>query len=500
MVISTYLRAAAAVALAIQQGVFAQQCYYPNGVEADQAEKPCSSAEGSACCPDKWQCMENGLCYYEPDKLYGRYSCTDKDWNSPGCPSNLCTYDMSASGAEAITQCSDHDNQWCCDANRVDVECCKESPKPRPFFALQDPVAYGTAGGNIGSSAPNLASITGKALGGGSDSASSTAPPSTSATKSSDSSTSDSDSSASPTSTGPSTPVTSVQTSVSSGTAGVSTLIITTILQPAASSTNGAAPTPSSGKKSKLPVIVGCAVGIPLALALLGILIWLFRKRAHQKRVPPYSETPDPYANGTATPEFTGGAKFHKNGVTKLESTDPGVPELGGGQGVGPERPISMIPGKAEMDSGAGFLPGTTPQAPHLVGVGGGNGHHTPQSSWGSAPPGYSPGQNQNAWAPGHAQHPSADGAVGAAAAAAASQQTSGGRYIPYRPPPNHPAALNNLPEMAELPTVQTPPEVAEMGNGPSPPAVAELGNPSPPARAEYPGMAELGPQRSRPN
>jgi len=63
---------------------------YPNGAEAP-GEKPCAGGDGSACCPDKWACLDNGLCYYEPSNLYGRYSCTDKDWKAEGCPSNLCT-------------------------------------------------------------------------------------------------------------------------------------------------------------------------------------------------------------------------------------------------------------------------------------------------------------------------------------------------------------------------------------------------------------------------
>ena len=65
---------------------------YPNGKAAPPTEKPCSSAQGSACCPDNWQCLDNGLCHYPPDNLWGRYSCSDKDWKSPGCASNLCTY------------------------------------------------------------------------------------------------------------------------------------------------------------------------------------------------------------------------------------------------------------------------------------------------------------------------------------------------------------------------------------------------------------------------
>lgn len=129
-----------------------------------------------------------------------------------------------------------------------------------------------------------------------------------------------------------------------------------------------------------------------------------------------------------------------------------------------------MIPGKAEMDSGGGFAPGTVPMSPHLVGVGGGNGTgHTPQSSWGSAPPGYaagySPTVNQGGWAP---------GAVGS--------DPNAGHYQAYRPP----GGGSGVPEMAELPSVRTPPEVVEMGN-PSPPARGGVGA----ARGEYPGMAE---------
>jgi len=362
---------------------------------------------------------------------------------------------MKAAGGEAITQCSNHNDQWCCDANRVDVDCCQESPKPRPFFVLQNGQAYGTAGVSTGSGAPDLAKVTGLAEGSGSPSGSSspssTSPPSSSGSQSASTDTvpsSGSSDSSGTSSTAPSSPVTSVETRVSSGSAGPSTLVITTVLLPPASSTSGPTPTPKS--KSNIGLIVGCAVGIPLGLALLGILIWLFRKRAQQNRSPS-SDNILASSNGPSSPEFVGGKKLGY-GATKYASNDPGVPELGG-QGVGPERPISLIPGKAEMDSGAGFAPGTAPHAPHLVGVGGGSGTgHTPQSSWGSAPPGYSPGMNENTWPP-------------------AAQHTEGGRYIPYRPPPDHAArGLHNVPEMAELPSITTPPEVAELGN-PSPPA-----------------------------
>lgn len=128
-----------------------------------------------------------------------------------------------------------------------------------------------------------------------------------------------------------------------------------------------------------------------------------------------------------------------------------------------------MIPGKAEMDSGSGFAPGTMPLAPHLVGVGGGNGNtgHSPHASWGSgrsAPPGYSPEQQQRAsWAPTVNADPMA------------------GQYQAYRP------GVRLVPEMAELPSVRTPPDVVEMGN-PSPPTGA--------GAREYPGMAEAAGRR----
>ncbi|KAL5408495.1 hypothetical protein PMIN06_011436 [Paraphaeosphaeria minitans] len=453
-----YLRITAVV-LALLQIAAAQQCYYPNGSTAPDSEKPCSSVDGTACCPDTWQCMDNGLCYNPNVKIYGRYSCTDKDWKSPGCPSSLCT-DLQQIGAEAVSQCKNHDNQWCCDANRVDVKCCQESPKPRPFFALQDPKAYGSIGGSTGSSAPYLATITGKASGSGSSSPSSTAASNpASATK-------DSHSSSDVSSTAAST-LTSLSTTVSTGTAGPST-IVETVTQPASSTSTGD-PSPSANpeKKNNIGFIVGCAVGIPLAIALVGILFWLFRKRAHQKaQAQPYNtSSTDAFTPTPATPEFAAGAKLHKNGApTEFASTDPGVPELAGGQGVGPERPVSMIPGKAEMDSGGGFAPGTVPLAPHLVGVGGGNG-----SSWGSAPPGYSPEQQQQqqqraSWAP--------------------NTDPMAGQYQAYRP------GVHNVPEMAELPGVLTPP-VGELGN-PSPPTAAGVG-----AR-EYPGIAEAAAEAPR--
>lgn len=128
------------------------------------------------------------------------------------------------------------------------------------------------------------------------------------------------------------------------------------------------------------------------------------------------------------------------------------VPELAG-QAVGPQRPVSTVHGRAELDSGTSFAPGTSPHAPNFVGIGGGNGHangeHTGMhSGWGTPEPGV--------------YHEADSRPLSSVAQAAPT-----GGYIPYRP--------NNLvqPHQAqEMSTVTTPP-VAELGM-PSPP-VAEL-------------------------
>lgn len=69
--------------------VAAQDCYYPNG-DLSTTDAPCSSAEGAACCPLNWQCLDNGLCYLDNQKYFGRYTCTDKSWQSSACP-GYCT-------------------------------------------------------------------------------------------------------------------------------------------------------------------------------------------------------------------------------------------------------------------------------------------------------------------------------------------------------------------------------------------------------------------------
>lgn len=146
--------------------------------------------------------------------------------------------------------------------------------------------------------------------------------------------------------------------------------------------------------------------------------------------------------------------------------SEAGVPELAG-QSVGPARPVSTVKGHAELESGSGFAPGAAaPHAPHLVGVGGGTGAsgQTPMSSWGSAPPGYSPGQNQASWGQPHPQ-----GLAEADGTPVAAQTTVGGRYIPYRPPQAQQQGnvLGDVPEMAEMSAVTTPPELSAVQTPP---------------------------------
>ncbi|KAF9691984.1 hypothetical protein EKO04_009993 [Ascochyta lentis] len=437
--ILTWVRAAVVAALA--QQVVAQTCYYPNGNAAPSTEKACSSAAGSACCPENWQCLDNGLCYYPPSGLHGRYSCTDKDWNSPGCASNLCTYNMTVSGGESITQCSNHNNQWCCNADATSVDCCQEEPEPRPFFNLQDGVAYATIGSKQASSNPTISTVTGLATSG----ASGSSPSQTSRAISSASvATSAAASSARPISTS-ATPVTSVATSIrsASGGSGPETIYITNVITPSATSNaSGDGATSSGGSGTNIGLIVGCAVGIPLALALVGILIWMLRKR-RQANAHPYKTTPD----GGESPDISPAALAAAKKQEVYRHSRPGASEIDSNP-VGPGRPTSTIPGKAELDSGAGFQPGTgVPFAPGTAFIGGGNGD---RSTWGSSPPGYSPGQGQGPFANNHEGAVELDSSMVMPVINEKSEHQP--EYQAYRPPAN----------AVEMDAVTTPPDDVE--------------------------------------
>ncbi|KAB2099441.1 hypothetical protein AG0111_0g12289 [Alternaria gaisen] len=433
-----WLRAAAVAALAAH--ATAQQCYYPNGNKAPDTEKPCSTAEGSACCPDSWECLDNGLCHYPANNLYGRYSCTDKTWKSEGCASNMCTYGMTVGGGESIKQCADHDDQWCCNADDTNVKCCQESPSPRPFFALQNGNAYATIGSNQASTNPNIATITGLATSGGSsgggNSASQTsAQRSSAAPSTTDDSNSGTATPDSVTTTPTPTPFSSVATSLSTGSAGVVTIENTVLVTPTAtagSSNENANGDSDSGSSSNLGLIIGCAVGIPLALALLGIIFWLLRKR-RQQAANPYKEASEIEGDSP----LVGGAAAAKLGKKETyRNSRPATAEIDGNPiGAGQPNRVSELP------SGNGFEPGQgAPYGPDAVGIGGGNGN---RNTWDSQPPQYSPAQAafnhpDAAELPDNSVHPVLN--------------EKGQPYQPYRPPQ----------PVAELPSVTTPPEDLE--------------------------------------
>jgi hypothetical protein len=348
---------------------------------------------------------------------------------------------MNAVGGESITQCSDHDNQWCCNADAQHVNCCKESPSPRPFFALQDGKAYATIGGSTATTVPNIASITGLAESGsgsgGGNSASQTsaqrpsAAPSTTDDSNSQTATPDS------VSTTP-TPFSSVATSFSTGSAGVVTIENTVLVTPAATagSDNGTAGSSgdgdsNGGSSSNLGLIIGCAVGIPLALALIGIIFWLLRKRRQQK-ANPYKEASEVEGDSP----IVGGAAGKLSKKETYRNSRPATAEIDGNP-VGAGRPNRV----SELPSGNGFEPGQgAPYGPDAVGIGGGNGN---RRTWESHPPQYSPaqaafGHPDAAELPDTSVHPVLN--------------EKGQPYQPYRPPQ----------PVAELPSVTTPPEDLE--------------------------------------
>jgi hypothetical protein len=72
------------------------QCYYPDGsIPVDYVWVPCGGpGVHSACCiPSEGDvCQELGLCWF-PDTTGNntfRGTCTDRTWNDPACPKNIC--------------------------------------------------------------------------------------------------------------------------------------------------------------------------------------------------------------------------------------------------------------------------------------------------------------------------------------------------------------------------------------------------------------------------
>lgn len=132
--------------------VLGQTCYYPNG-DPSTTDYPCSSDVEGLCCPLNWQCLSNGLCYLENEQYYGRYTCTDQTWQSPGCP-EICTDGNTDSGDQAVLQCSGHGGNWCCDHNRNASNVCCDSTNSNDFF----PLAKGISVASISTTGPAAAS------------------------------------------------------------------------------------------------------------------------------------------------------------------------------------------------------------------------------------------------------------------------------------------------------------------------------------------------------
>jgi hypothetical protein len=330
---------------------------------------------------------------------------------------------MNAFGGESITQCSDHDDNWCCNADATHVDCCDESPEPRPFFRLQDGKAYATIGGNKAASAPTLSSISGLAA--ASTSGSSPSQTSNAASSSAPSSSAPFSANANSATPAAPSPITSVGTSITSGAAGPETIYITAIITPSSSSTSTLSG--SSSGQSNIGLIVGCAVGIPLGLGLIGILIWMLRKRRQQK-MHPYKDASG-LDDGRSSPEMAAAALGKKE-----TDMHPGTSEIDS-QPVGPGRPISTLKGRAELDSGMGFQPGSgTPYAPGTAFIGGGSGD---RSTWSSAPPSYSPGQAPASWAPpeGIAELDSSTAMPAISEKGEGEQTEQAQAYQAYRPP-----------------------------------------------------------------
>ncbi|KAK3898023.1 hypothetical protein C8A05DRAFT_19320 [Staphylotrichum tortipilum] len=107
------------LAVAISSCWAQNQCFYPNGARATN-DFPCDpEAADSSCCGGGMGtvCLSNKLCS-GPDGNIIRGSCTNKDWNSSGCPLFCLT---AMTGGTDLVSCSNvtrTDTSYCCDGGR----------------------------------------------------------------------------------------------------------------------------------------------------------------------------------------------------------------------------------------------------------------------------------------------------------------------------------------------------------------------------------------------
>ncbi|KAK4959866.1 hypothetical protein LTR10_002754 [Elasticomyces elasticus] len=273
----------------------AQNCYYPNGNVTTGPDAACSS-DGGVCCPYQWECMSNGLCYNPGADIFGRYTCTDETWQSSSCP-QLCTQGNTASGDEALLQCSD--GSWCCDGDRS-FDCC--STADTDFFQLPQGTSYASI-----TSVPSPTSVSPPKSANSAASTSETTPTTSSGVdQQQTTSAGTSRTTSSITDSSSSTTASLSSRSQSSATAGqasstitshaittntdgsLSTMVVYSTVSVAAVAS--AAPDSShSSAPSHLGLIVGLAVGIPvflLACAIVAFLLWRRRRPSKKSGFP----------------------------------------------------------------------------------------------------------------------------------------------------------------------------------------------------------------------
>ncbi|KAK5111636.1 hypothetical protein LTR62_004740 [Meristemomyces frigidus] len=250
----------------------AQDCYYPNG-DLSPTDAACSNETGSQCCPYQWDCLSNGLCHYfnqTDSSIFGRYTCTDQTWQSGNCP-QICTQNNTAPGDEALLQCAD--------GNYITLSGFGIWNMARVDFKLISSLdaSFSSTYTSSDTSSPMISS--------GAASTSPGQPTSTSATSTQQTSSTSGSSLQSPTPQSVLSTITSQ--SVTTGTNGaVSTVTLVSTLSPFVPSSAGpATPVPASSGKN-LPLTIGLAVGIPVAIlacALIAYLIWRQRKSTKEQ-------------------------------------------------------------------------------------------------------------------------------------------------------------------------------------------------------------------------
>lgn len=424
-------------------------CYYPNGDLSTAGDIPCSSGNGVQCCPQGWTCQDNGLCYLQNEQYYGRYTCTDKSWQSSGCP-HICTHGNTAAGDEAVLSCGDG---FCCDANRPDANgddskgCCKtstarfqlsnrqmvsrDSPASTSSSQTQPPTPTTPASSPI-SSSDSDSDDGDDDNGDDDDGPSHISTPSSTTISTHPSSTSSSTTisthpfptpSSSTVSTHPSSDVSSrtpasisphpiahtsvlvVTSVVSKPGRGSSTVVSskTSIIAEPAATSAASTSSPTASKHNDIGKIVGPAVAVPLAvIALAGLLFFVWRRRKQRKDFYDSNnhagyEPKDPVDMYAA----------HKTNVPKmpeLESGDPqktpsgtappsyrGVSGVANTLNIGSSNPTS--PGLASSAARNSEPPGTTPVPP-------GGSPSMPQGPAGGTEPSELPGSTYHPYRP----------------------------------------------------------------------------------------------------